>query len=230
MLVQTAHATEHAGSDSPKTLPFGLPELDRWLPGKGLPRGCVTELRVHGASGAATSLALSACRVAQFAEAESLQAAEPSHSPSHKSCEPNWCAFIDPAGTLFAPGVAQSGVSLERLLIVRPDLDSLERVAIRIAESKSFALLVIDTRTRSSRGRSSLNPRGWQRTVRKLSLLMESRPNSALFITSSESHYTASLPVALRIELRRSNRDHCELQVSKNRSGQVRPIARVPLP
>jgi recombination protein RecA len=57
-----------------------------------------------------------------------------------------WCAFIDPSASLFAPGVARLGVELSRLLVVRPDIDAVERTAVRIAEARAVAMLVIDLR------------------------------------------------------------------------------------
>ncbi|MDF3066934.1 MAG: recA [Polyangiaceae bacterium] len=98
-------------------LSFGIPELDALLPDGGLLRGSVVELSAAGEGALGTSLCLAACAQAQ-AEARARGA----HTP--------WCAFVDPSGTLYGPGVAAAGVELERLLVVRPSLTALSRVAL----------------------------------------------------------------------------------------------------
>src|SRR5579885_2491411 len=81
-------------------LSLGLAALDEALPDGGLPRGAVVELGIHGAA-LGTTLALGACRSLQQA-ALALGASIP------------WCAFVDPSGTLYGPGVAAAGIILER--------------------------------------------------------------------------------------------------------------------
>src|SRR5690606_20149271 len=56
-----------------------------------------------------------------------------------------WCAFVDPSGTLHAPGVVEVGVQLDHVLVVRPPLEALERTACRLARSIAFDLVIVDT-------------------------------------------------------------------------------------
>src|SRR5476651_401669 len=80
-------------------LSLGVEALNRVLPDNGLPRGAVIELSIHGGSALGTSLGLAACRAAQQAAVE-------------QGGSVPWCAFLDPSGTLYAPGVAAAGVAL----------------------------------------------------------------------------------------------------------------------
>src|SRR4051812_30594506 len=68
------------------SLVLGWPEVDAMLPGGGLPRG-VIELSSPHALGGATSMALTAIRAAHARDARA------------------WCAWVDPEGSLHAPGV-----------------------------------------------------------------------------------------------------------------------------
>src|SRR6188508_304087 len=144
-----------------RVLPLGVAALDAVLPRGGLLQGSVIELQVQGAGSAATSFALCACRAAQRAGG---QLAAGGQLP--------WCAFIDAGASLFAPGVAHLEVELERLLVVRPDVDAIERVAIRIAEAKAVSLLVIDLR--GALGGLPVASQRWPRTVRRLALAVRS--------------------------------------------------------
>lgn len=191
-----------------RVLPLGVPALDDVLPHGGLPYGSVVELQVRGASGAATSFALAACRAAQ----RHAMAGEPGSG---------WCAFIDPTHTLFAPGVARLGVDLGRLLVVRPDWGAIERVAVRIAEAKIAAVLVIDLR--GPWGEVALDHRRWSCAVRRLSLIVEQLSTSVLMITRAPAAASWALPVAMRLEFTRTSPDDVELRVGKERTGRVSP-------
>src|SRR6187402_2978981 len=113
------------------SLSLGVEALNRVLPDHGLPRGSVIELSVHGGAALGTSLGLAACRAAQQAALA-------------RGGSVPWCAFLDPSGTLYAPGVAAAGVQLDRLLVVRPSLEELSRVALRIVESAACAVTIVD--------------------------------------------------------------------------------------
>ena len=81
---------------------FGsLAQLNASLPDRGLPSG-VIELSAASALGGGTRVALAAVRSGQ------------------QRGERAWCASIDPEATLCAPGVVSAGISLDRLLVVRP--------------------------------------------------------------------------------------------------------------
>jgi hypothetical protein len=205
-----------------RVLPLGVAALDAALPRGGLLQGSVIELQVQGAGSAATSFALCACRAAQRG---GQQATGGQPARAFDSQQP-WCAFIDPSASLFAPGVAQLGVELERLLVVRPDVDAIERVAIRIAEAKAVSLLVIDLR--GALGGLPVASQRWPRTVRRLALAVRSLGTCVLVITSSEPRSALPLPVAMRLEFSRARAESFELRVAKERSGRVSPPHKIP--
>jgi hypothetical protein len=206
------------------SLPLGLSELDDCLPDRGLLRGAVVELAVSAPAALATSIALAACRAAQK---EGLR----------KSGSLSWCAFIDPTATLYAPGVARAGVALERLLVVRPSLEALERVALRITESRAFAVVVIDTVavpgaafSHPSAGAQGGQPRAevkgvslasWARIVRRLALAVEGSEACVLLITDQAERRPVPLPVAMRIELGRPAEQRLSLRIAKDQRGRI---------
>ena len=210
-----------------RVLGLGIPALDEVLPQRGLLEGSVVELQVRGASGAATSFALCACRAAQHrahtlsAPALSAPASAPKLSGNSANREPerNWCAFVDPSATLFAPGVARLGVDLSRLLVVRPEVDAVERTAIRIAEAKAVSLLVVDLR--GALGGLAVSHHRWQKTVRRLALAVKQLATCVLLITPAEPRASLPLPVAMRLEFSRSSAESFEVRVGKERTGRV---------
>lgn len=221
-------------------LAFGIPALDAALPQGGLLQSSVIELQVQGASGAATSLALCACRAAQRAGERWQQAGQSETRQAGKrramaeSPRP-WCAFIDPGASLYAPGVARLGVDLSRLLIVRPEPEAIERVAIRIAEAKAVSLLVIDLlainlppNSQGGPGVRALSSQRWERTVRRLALAVKQLGTTIVLLTPAEPRRSMPLPVAMRIELSRATAESFELRVGKERSGRVGSTRSIP--
>lgn len=201
-----------------RILSLGVPALDEALPQRGLAYGSVVELQVRGSSGAATSFALCVCRAAQNAVAD--WASKPRDESVALSPKP-WCAFIDPSASLFAPGVAQLGVALDRLLVLRPKLAAVERVAVRIAEAKVVSVLIIDLR--GALVELPVDERRWQRTVRRLALAVKQLSTCVLVITRAEARHALPLPVAMRLEMSRLSSDSLELRVAKERTGRVSP-------
>ena len=208
-----------------RVLSLGVPALDAVLPHGGLVQGSVTELQVQGAGSSATSFALYACRAAQRAAGHEPARRRLASARSFDAQRP-WCAFIDPSASLFAPGVARLGVDLERLLVVRPDVDAIERVAVRIAEAKAVSLLVIDLR--GALGEVPVSIQRWPRTVRRLALAIKHLGTCVLLITPSERCASLPLPVAMRLEFSRSRADSFDIRVGKERSGRVSPACRIP--
>jgi recombination protein RecA len=231
---------------SERVLALGSPELDAALPRGGLLQGSVTELQVRGAGGAATSFALCACRAAQRAGSSWQQNGSQQNGSQQSGSQQSgsqqsgsvrlagentpWCAFIDPSASLFAPGVARLGVELGRLLVVRPDIDAVERIAIRIAEARAVSLLVIDLRgalgNLSGSSRRSDHHRGrthhrWQSAVRRLALSVRNLATCVLLITAEEEQRSMPLPVAMRLEFSRASANHFEIRVGKERTGRV---------
>jgi len=203
---QTSAAGPTAGLGA-SSLPLGFAPIDHQLPDGGLPKGALVELSVQGAAALATSVGLSACRSAQQAS-------------DKLGGSTSWCAFIDPSGSLYAPGVAQAGVKLERLLVVRPPLEALSRVALRVVESQCFAVIVIDTVGVPG---AELNvPLGkWSRIVRRLNLALEGSQSTVLLITDSAARRPLTLPVAQRIDFQRTQAHKLILQVVKDKRGRV---------
>ena len=188
-------------------LSLGVEALDRVLPDHGLARGSVIELSIHGGSALGTSLGLAACRAAQQAAIE-------------RGGSVPWCAFLDPSGTLYAPGVAAAGVQLERLLVVRPSVEALSRVALRIVESAACAVTVIDLL--GVPGQSlSINLTGWLRVVRRLAMGVDGTQHSVILLTDAAEQRPLPLPVGQRIELERPSEGKLTVRVVKDKHGRV---------
>jgi recombination protein RecA len=188
-------------------LPFGFGPIP---PEQGLLRGQVTELCVGRSGGLGTSLALSACAEAQQG------------GKGFGSDAVHWCAFVDPSGSLYAPGVLERGVELDRLLVVRPPVEALGRVALRLARSKVFVLLVVDTV--GVPGQSlGVDLGAWVRIVRQMSLALEGSAASILLITSETARRPVALPVARRIDLSRTQPDVLRMRIARDRFRQPEP-------
>jgi recombination protein RecA len=196
-----------AGESAERTLPFGLAELDAVLPGGGLARGQVIEIAVGGGAALATTLALSACRSVQ-------QEAE------RAGGEPPWCAFVDPSRSLFAPGVAATGVRLDRLLVIRPPLEALARAALRVVESRAFAVVVIDALGVPGK-ELDVALGSWPRVIRRLAMAAEGQTGAVLLLTDRDARRPLPLPVAQRIELSRPSELELEVRIAKDRRGRV---------
>lgn len=204
-------------------LPLGWPELERVLPDRGLPRGVVEIAalpRLHGKvssgsscpvsmTGGATSIAIAAIRAALGADAHA------------------WCAWITPAHadapSLYAPALAQAGVDLERLLIVRPAPEALARTAVKVSSSGAFAIVVIDAPHRndlrsSQRTGSGVVHDAGAVVVRKLALAAEESGTTSLLLTSALDPRTVAWPVAIRLEVERRP-DALSVRVTKDRRG-----------
>lgn len=219
-----------------KILPLTLREINEALPEGGLPRGGVVELATPRGLARGTSIALSACAAAQ-AEARRR---------GGDATDGDWCAWLDPSGTLYAPAVARAGVDLGRLLVVRPPLEALAKVAARMALSRAFVVLVIDAAGVPGARRAAPSPerRGrdaerlaspeedlsrWVNVVRKLALALEGSDGTILLLTDRQAARPLPLPVAMRIEMERVAEDRLSIRVAKDRRGQVTSPATVML-
>ncbi len=194
--------------------------LDDALPDGGLPRG-VIELAAPRALGGATSVAIAAVRAAQEKDPRA------------------WCAWLDPEGTLYAPGLARAGVDLARLLVVRPPRAELGRIAVKVAAARALDVLVIDMDACACgglRGAPPLRSRGSlpgegvgehrrravepEVIVRKLAILAEEGGARVILITDRDQPRRAQWPVALRLELERGP-ESLTVRVAKDRRGRV---------
>lgn len=240
LLAQMGGRLRFAGDDErPRPLALGWPELDAALPDGGLPRGII-ELSAPGKLGGATSIALAAIRTAQ------------ARSPSA------WCAWIDPEGTLHAPGVAAACVDLSRMLVVRTPRVLLGKVGVKVVAAGAFEVVVIDLdalawsgdagvwpKGRQSRpslaqsdglpgagDRAALLPRsrGWapELLVRKLALAAEPNGATVLLLTDASKPRAIQWPVALRLELSRPDAGTLAVRIAKERRGRVGLAQRVP--
>jgi len=201
--------------DLPAGLGLGWPALEAGLPDRGLARGHVVQLAALHPGAFTTTLALRACVSAQ----------QQGHS---LGTEVPWCAYLDPSKSLHAPGVAEFGLRLDRLLVVTPELQTLTSVALRVVRSSVFAVVVIDMAGGLGfSGGRSLN--AWVRVIRQMALALEGQRTVVLLLTDANSQAPLPLPVAQRIELRRSHLNQLELRVAKDRWGRVTSWRRVPL-
>jgi recombination protein RecA len=205
-LIQSASSLLPAGSESED---FG----ERLRRGELLGGGIVEFVQTgRGAFG--TSLSLLACREAQRQGREA--------------------AFLDPSRSLHAPGVAALGVDLERLVVVEPTPESLGRVATRLAESRLFSVLVIDTVGVASNDEAW--SQNWVRVVRRLALALEHTQNSIVLLSSAEQQVGLPLAVKERVELIRSSPGELSVRLIKDQFGRIsgarrlslRPLSRGP--
>jgi hypothetical protein len=195
----------------PPPLATGLPELDALLPGGGLAWGSVVELMAPRGLGLSTSLALAICAAAQ----------------RHKN--DSWCAFVDPTRSLHGAGVGASGVDGGRLLLVRPQLDAVGRVALRLAQSHLFSAVVVDTGgVPGAAGLDSLGP--WVALSRRLATASEKGPGLVLLLTPRELGRPLPLPVAERIELTQERPGRLLLRVHRHCYGLPSEWQSCPLP
>lgn len=220
--VAVAEASEslRAWGDENGTLPLDWPELDAALPDGGLPRG-VVELAAPRALGGGTSIALAAVRAA--------------HAKNAKA----WCAWVDPEATLYAPGLVSAGVDLARLLVVRPPRGELARVAVKVAASRAFDVIVVDVDPVPGAARPIMTPgprspaarkRAWpsEVLVRKLALLAAEGGATVLLLTDASAPRAVPWPVALRLEIARKP-EAITLRVAKDRRGRGGLAKTVPL-
>lgn len=207
-------------------LSLDWPELERVLPDRGLPRGVVeiaSPISKQGAMrGGATTIALSAVRAVHTA-------------PELRSRA--WCAWITESNAppLYAPAVAQAGVDLERLLVVRPIPADLARTVVKIAASGAFDLVVVDAPSGldgklsiagggspgsgSKRGASRARVDG-SVVIRKLALAAEEKGTTFIVLTNLYTSRAVPWPVALRMEVERRP-EAIAVRITKDRRGRA---------
>jgi recombination protein RecA len=205
--------------EAPRALALEWPELDAVLPDGGMPRG-VVELAAPRALGGATSVALATVQAGQ------------ARAPGA------WCAWIDPEGTLHAPGVVAAGVDLARMLVVRAPREQLPRVAVKLVASGAFEVVVVDVDAIAGGAGPARRERGVGQApspeqthylmVRKLALAAEPSGATVLLLTDSTRPRAAPWPVALRLDLSRPDARTLTVRVAKDRRGRVVPARAVP--
>lgn len=190
----TPAASERRGEDWDQALESGLLE------------GGVVELSIGGGVALGTSLALSVCRHAQ--EQALLR-------EGHNV----WCAFIDPRGSLYAPGVAAAGVDLSRLLVLHPDESSLSRVALRLVEARHFSVVVIDTLGVPGASLDTELVR-WVQVVRRLERALHLSSSTVILLTDQYAKRPLPLPVTKRYELVRTSNHDLAVRVARDAKAQ----------
>jgi len=208
-----------AGRPRADALSIGWPEFDDLLPDRGLPRG-VVEVRPPRALGGATSIALAAVRAAQERD------------------ERAWCAWIDPDGMLYAPGVAMAGIDLNRLAIVRAPRAAVPRIAVKVVRCQAFDVIVMDMdpvpgagavrEEGPSRRRTPKRAGSLEVFVRRLAVLAAEGGATVLLVTDATIPRPAPLPVALRLELARTE-SAINVRVGKDRHGRSGLTKTVPI-
>ncbi len=188
-------------------IPLGLATIDSFLPDGGLSRGAVVEIAALPSLGQATSLALRACASVQ-------------RQAELRGGEPAWCAWLDPSGTLYAPGVMAHGVALDRLLVIRPEAEALSRIAVRVVASRVFSVVVVDTLGVLGKVPGLILHR-WSSVVRRLALAIEGSDTSVVLLTDRNQSRQASLPASMRLEVEQQSPHNLGLRVAKERRGRI---------
>lgn len=204
--------------------------LDDVLPGGGLPRGAVVEIAAPYGLARATSIALSVC-VSTQAEAKLL---------GGEGAAGAWCAWIEPTEelsrppsavgvtSLFAPAIQQMGIDVARFLVMRPPAEALARVAVRVAASRVFSVLVIDLAGLPGYRFGGRLDR-WVNPVRRLAMAVEALDTTVVLLTDSLVQRLLPLPVAMRLEIERAE-SRLLVTVAKDRLGRVASARSVMLP
>lgn len=192
-------------------LPMSAP-LSSVLPEGGFPLGAVIELASPANLGCGLSVALAACAASQEA---SVRAGR----------DRAWCAFLDPDQTLFGPAVQERGVALDRLLVVRPPRVSLAQVAVQVAASRIFSVIVVDVSSvpgaaaREDQRFESMD--AWSKVARRLALSIEKTPTTLFLLTRAEARRSNALPVAMRLELENHGPQKLAVRIAKEKFGRV---------
>ncbi|MBL8957138.1 MAG: recombinase A [Myxococcaceae bacterium] len=186
------------------------PWFARALPDGGFPIG-ITELSARSALGGATLI---------LAQTMALALREPQVS----------CAWVDPEGTLHAPGLMQQGVELTRLLVVRPPRERLQATCVRIAKSGAVALMAVDFHPVGGKRVPPPYRQHDERWVRRLQLACEEGGTAALLVTDARAQQPGPLPVALKLLLEHPAPSRLCITVKKERAGRVGQITEVELP
>lgn len=201
-------------------------QLDALLPDGGLPRGAVVEIASNAQLGRSTQIALAACAAAQQQARKYTQQAQSS-----------WCAWIDPRHSLYAPGVAQSGVDLNRLLVVSPQPEHLLKAAVRLNRCGVFSVVVIarhsppghrlfsphtTSHTPLQKAAAARSMR-WDLATRRLAMVASKQGTTVILLSSLAQAKRMPLPVALRLELQQYRQDKLALRIAKERYGRTGP-------
>ena len=174
-------------------VPTGWRDLDGRLPGGGWPRGALTELHVPALG--VGELSLLAPALAQLSQ------------------EARWLAFVDPPELPYAPALAQRGIALEHVLIVR-------------TKNARDARWSVEQLVRSGTASAVLAwlPDGDERVLRRVHAAAAGGPTFAVCCLAPSCAPRTS-PAALRIALKGLGRRRLELDLLKRRGSRLAPFA-----
>ncbi|MFN0064449.1 MAG: ImuA family protein [Myxococcaceae bacterium] len=181
--------------------------LDALLPDGGLPSG-VSEFSAPKALGGVSRIAVRAICAAQNQD------------------EHAWCAWIDPEASLYAPGLAQSGVDLSRLLVVRPKREQLGRIALKVVRSGAFDVAILDMDPVGG-AQALTRDRPPELLVRQLSLAAQESGTHVVLLSDLGLPRAAPWPVALRLEVQRLSPNQLSVRIAKERHGRASSPLRV---
>lgn len=198
------HPSVWRGEESARTAvaaPSGFPALDAWLPGGGWPAGALTEIFAATTGIGELSLLMPLC-------ARLTQAGR-------------WVIFVAPPHLPYAPGLAQAGLELSRLLLIE-------------APAGKDRLWALEQALKSRQCGAALAwlPRVQPNSLRRLQLACEAGAGSGFLFMPEEVSRNAST-AALRLRLAANAEGELDIEVLKRRGGMVpRPIriARVRAP
>ena len=207
---------------APRVTETGWRELDRLLPDGGFTPG-VVELAAPHALGGGTSIALSFMRAVQQKGAAAQDGR-------------GWCAWVEAQnsslGHLYAPGVAQAGVDLDRLLVVRvaPSIAARVSAKNKATHAEGRGLVRAALKIAASGGFDGLAVSGArldETAVRKFALSSEEHGTTVFLLTDSLAPH-APWPVTLRLELLRTG-EGISVHVTKDKRGRSGASGGVPM-
>ena len=164
----------------------GFPELDAQLPGNGWPRGALTEILLEREGIGEISLLVPALR--------------------ELSRGKRWVAFVAPPYVPYAPALAQEGIDLAYLLVIR-------------AQSGPDKLWAVEQALRSGSCGAVLFwlSSGDERSLRRLQLAAEEGEAVGVFFNDADALRRSS-PAALRLHLA-PDRGRLQARIIKRRGG-----------
>lgn len=174
--------------------------------------GGVTELAGPSVRGGATALALGLV------------------SAIHKAQAGSWCVWFDPEATLHAPGVAQAGVDLRRLMVVHAPENTLARWVLRTVSRGLFDGLVVDVQSAlHNQPNFTADQFLDEHWVRRLAVASEKNKTRVLLLTDTDHEHGQPWPVAQRLKCKQPEPDVVEVEIAKARHGAVTAPQRVTL-
>jgi|CXWL01.1.fsa_nt_gi hypothetical protein len=151
-------------------------------------------------------------------------------SAIHRAQAGSWCVWFDPERTLHAPGVAQAGVDLRRLMVVHAPEETLAQWVLRTVNRGLFDGLVVDVQSallnKPAFSADQLLDQHW---VRRLTLASEKNRTRVLLLTDASEEHDQPWPVAQKLKCKQPEPDVVEVEIAKARHGTVTAPKRISL-